>query len=107
MKEHTPRTVTSHHHGPQPDTAQQPDPRPGHYYVTARDGERYWLLTGPYASHRAALDDVVRVTYIALDAPGGHTLAFASFGTARVSPDLIGTPQRGRLNELAGVVPQP
>lgn len=40
---------------------QQPDPRPGHYYVSAVDADRFWLVSGPYARHADALDAVSEV----------------------------------------------
>lgn len=46
---------------PPPPEGQQPDPRPGHYYVSAVDADRFWLVSGPYARHADALDAVSEV----------------------------------------------
>lgn len=41
---------------------QQPDPEPGDYYVSARDGDKFWLLSGPYVDdHAGALAMVAKV----------------------------------------------
>ena len=34
---------------------QEPDPQPGHYYVTAQDGDRSWHVCGPWPTHAEAL----------------------------------------------------
>lgn len=39
-------------------STQQPDTRPGHYYVSVVSGDRYGLLAGPFDTHQSALDRV-------------------------------------------------
>jgi hypothetical protein len=49
------------------------------YYVSAVDAGNYWLLSGPYDSHAAAIADVDDVQEIAIkNNPFAH---FYSFGT--------------------------
>lgn len=36
-------------------SSQQPDPRPGRYYVAAIDGDRRYFLAGPWLEHALAL----------------------------------------------------
>lgn len=70
-----------------------PDDRPGPYYVSAIDGTQVHLIAGPYATHRAALDDVQRACHIASDANGRAW--FMSWGTVRIE----GCTRVGVLNE--------
>ena len=58
-----------------------PDPRPGRYYVTIRDGERWAFLAGPYRWHSEALANVGRINNLAQEANPAQA-AFASFGTS-------------------------
>lgn len=63
-----------------------PDLRPGPYYVSAIDGGKVALVSGPYASHAAALADVDRCNLLACAAdPRSH---FAAFGTCRFKDGL-------------------
>lgn len=81
--------------------ASQVDHRPGAYYVTARDGGRCWLLSGPYIDdHGAALADVDDVRRVAQDS--NPRAWFYSYGTSR----LDDAPQLGNLQK-AGVWPIP
>jgi hypothetical protein len=77
---------------------QQPDPRPGNYYVSMVDGPRFALLAGPFAQHAVALDQVEPAKTIAqkLD-PWAD---FYAFGTVRMADDYT-TP--GKLNERLGL----
>jgi hypothetical protein len=61
---------------------QQPDTQPGPYYVSAIDGSKWALVSGPYETHQEALDlvDKARRIAVSLD-PRAH---FAGFGTARI-----------------------
>lgn len=64
-------------------TAQIPDTKPGNYYVTVRDGDRYDFLAGPFRDdHQAALDlvDRCRESTESFDT-WAH---FYAFGTARI-----------------------
>ena len=75
-------------------TAQIPDTKPGNYYVTVRNGDRYDFLAGPFRDdHQAALDLVDRCREITegLDA-WAH---FYAFGTARID---YGYSEPGKLN---------
>lgn len=62
-----------------------PDARPGHYYVTARDGKRIAWLLGPYADHAEAIEHVERGT--ALLAERDRWAWAYEIGTARVDLD--------------------
>lgn len=80
---------------------QEPDPRPGNYYVSVVDGKRRALLAGPWPSHAEALARVDEVTRIAckLDPRGCWYL----FGTCRL-PDDDSIPIRaGSLNAQLGL----
>jgi hypothetical protein len=82
--------------------SQEPDPRPGNYYVTAIDGDRWVPLLGPFVNdHRGALDavEVVRNKACSLD-PRAWWYAF---GTARWEKS-----DPGRLNDvLANALSKP
>lgn len=75
----------------------QPDGRPGRYYVSVRDGSRWALLYGPFGRHADALAavDAARAVALAVD-PRAH---FFSFGTARAAEEWIDSPP-GILNAL-------
>lgn len=65
-------------------TAQVPDTKPGDYFVSAIDGERLALVSGPYPTHQAALDDVEVCRAKAEETdPRAH---FYAFGTVRTKP---------------------
>lgn len=76
-------------------------PMPGKYFVTASDdgGKRFWLMAGPYLSHRAALDHVND----ALNISHKHDPRawFMSWGTVRMPDEYleIGKLQRVGLME--------
>ena len=82
-----------------PHDESNPDPRAGHYYVSAVDGPRYWLLAGPFASHSEALAMVDTATSLAHEHDAAGRLSFAGFGTCR-REDHGGF---GRLNALLGL----
>lgn len=66
--------------------SQQPDLRPGFYYVSAIDGTRSARVRGPYPTHAEALamvDESSRVL-TTID-PRAH---FYAFGTCRSEADL-------------------
>jgi hypothetical protein len=66
---------------------QQPDLRPGNYYVSVIDGERRALLAGPWPTHQRALDHVPRVRAKAYEIDArSHWYAF---GTARTEPEDV------------------
>ena len=67
----------------------EPDPQPGNYYVTARDGGRNWFLLGPLAHHEVALRMVARVKELAHEADGYSV--FYSYGTARCADTKPGS----------------
>ena len=93
MKE-APRIDAYRHVSFQP-AAQEPDPRPGHYYVSCLADSKYGLLLGPFSTHKEALDHVVRVQMKAevLD----PRAVWWSFGTARTADDH---PKPGLLNRF-------
>jgi len=112
-----PRTVSSYSHpgpvaadrdGYDPD-AQQPDPRPGWYYVTAYDaerrpGNRYAFLAGPYRCHAHALRDLRAASDMAI--ARDPWLAFAAFGTSGIHDPAPGQPLPvGVLNQALDIDP--
>lgn len=73
---------------------QEPDTRPGPYYVTAVDAGRVYTMAGPYATHAAALADVDRAREVAYAHDGRAW--FMAWGTARME----GSDRVGTLNRL-------
>lgn len=67
---------------------QQPDTKPGYYYVSViRDNGDTRLLAGPYPNnHAAALADVERAKHIAQDID--QKAVWYAFGTCRSDDDL-------------------
>ena len=76
--------------------AQEPDDRPGNYYVSMVDGARFALLLGPFPNdHRGALS---RVDLVRQRAPEVDPRAtFYGFGTCWLPADYT---KPGRLNGL-------
>jgi hypothetical protein len=67
--------------------SQQPDSKPGNYYVSVADAGRIGLLLGPFQNDHAgalAMVDQARVKAEQLD----PRAAFYSFGTVRVDLDV-------------------
>jgi hypothetical protein len=64
----------------------QPDTQPGPYYVSAIDGPKSALVSGPYADHATALALVDRARDIASD--NDPRAWFAAFGTVRMKPEV-------------------
>ena len=60
-------------------TDQQPDPRPGAYYVSVVDGPRHQILAGPFGTHAETLARVEECRRLAneLD-PRAHWYAFGA-----------------------------
>lgn len=56
MPKITPKMSFIEEHGPD-----NPDLRPGHYYVSVLDGSRYALALGPFETHAEALAEVKAV----------------------------------------------
>jgi hypothetical protein len=79
------------------------DDRPGHYYVSVVDGDRYGLVSGPYHRHEAALRDVDRVRAVAMEVARDDAV-WAAWGTARLP--LEAEAPLGRLQK-AGIEPVP
>jgi hypothetical protein len=79
------------------DAEETPNPEPGAYYVSVRDGERYGLLAGPFVWHRDALAWVARVRRLAHEVD--RAAVWYGFGTARAH-----TPRGpGLLNDRLGI----
>ena len=112
-----PKTVSSYTHpgpitadrdGYDPD-AQQPDPRPGFYYVTAFDsarpaGRQYAFLAGPYREHAHALRDLRAASDLAI--ARDPWLAFAAFGTSGIHDPRPGSAVPvGALNAALDIDP--
>jgi len=78
-----------------------PDPRPGAYYVSVRDGVRYALLLGPFTTHAEALARVDEVASYAFTIDPKNY--FYAYGTCRL-PDDDSVPIRaGKFNDVFGV----
>lgn len=78
---------------------QQPDTRPGFYYVSVIDGPKRALAFGPFVNdHGRALADVDRVRALAEERD--PRAAFYAFGTCRsetdLGPGVLGTPALSR-----------
>lgn len=58
---------------------------PGKYFVTAVDGDRFFLMAGPYQTHQAAEADRDRALKIADDIDGRAW--FMLWGVARMPDD--------------------
>lgn len=78
---------------------QQPDTQPGHYYVTASMGDKYFPMAGPFVDdHAAALAAVRDVMTAACEIDGrGH---FMNWGTVRCDYDYS---EPGPLNFVVGL----
>ncbi len=82
---------------------QEPDPRPGAYYVSVIDAGRTALLSGPYPTHAAALAAVDKVRELANIVD--HRSVFYAFGTVRWKDDA-GEPETG-LFQRRGLLAAP
>ncbi len=75
---------------------QEPDTKPGSYYVSVRDNGCFGLLLGPFPNdHQAALDHVAQGRQLAEEVD--PRAAFFSFGTCRMPEDYT---KPGHLNDL-------
>lgn len=84
---------------PAPPSQQAPDPAPGNYYVSVRDGNRLGLLAGPFVNdHASALAMVDQVRKVAQDVD--PRAVFYAFGTVRMAGTYM-TP--GKLHDLLGL----
>lgn len=68
-------------------------PDTGSYYVSCVDGNSWWVMAGPYDTHKAALADVNRVCGITTNHHGRAW--FFSWGTVH----LEGHTEPGNLNK--------
>jgi hypothetical protein len=68
---------------------------PGFYYVTCIDGDKWWKMAGPYATHAEALADQKRVRRIADDIDPRSV--WKSWGTAKMKD---GYSEPGTMNRL-------
>ena len=94
------KQIDSYRHR-QEGTDQQPDDKPGDYFVSAIDGDRRALVSGPYINdHAAALADVAECR--ALTEQVDRKTVFAAFGTCRLPLESgrIGFLQRYKIKEL-------
>lgn len=82
--------------------SQQPDTKPGMYYVSVMDGARTGRLLGPFENDHAgalAMVDKVRDKAQELD----PRAAFYAFGTIRLSGDDSVPIRAGLLNKYFGL----
>jgi hypothetical protein len=63
--------------------ATEVDDRPGFYYVSIVDGDKFALLSGPYTTHHEALG-MVQAAKDAAYRMNSTQCAFAGFGTCRL-----------------------
>lgn len=94
------KQVDSYRHR-QEESEQQPDDEPGDYFVSAIDGNRHALVSGPYVNdHAAALADIDECRRLVehVDAKA----VFYAFGTCRLPPECgrVGFLQRHKMKEL-------
>lgn len=83
-------------------TAQQPDTKPGAYFVSVVDGPRVGLIAGPFVDdHAAALAMVDKARSVAEDAD--RRAVFYAFGTVRLDHDHPRAQRPGTLNHLLGL----
>jgi len=82
---------------------QEPDTQPGSYYVSAADGDRIWLMLGPFENdHKAALEAVKAVKdYCVKREPYSY---FYAWGTCRLP---AGSEKQGHANNcLLNLLPR-
>jgi hypothetical protein len=80
--------------------AQQADPRPGHYYVSAVDGGTHWFpMVGPFITHQEALDLVDDVRRYAHEV--SYRSVWYSFGTYHINPNEIPPTGKIMLSDIA------
>lgn len=77
--------------------ADNPDPRPGPYYVSAVYGNRYALALGPFDTHAEALRLVRPVRELVAE-HGGPREQFAGFGTCRLTLEPEDDAPAGAIN---------
>lgn len=77
--------------------SQEVDPRPGNYYVSAIDGQRSYLVAGPWPSHAQALDKVREVMDFAIENDRSGRAHFMSWGTTRSEMDDVRKTPLGRF----------
>jgi hypothetical protein len=65
------------------------------YFVSAMDGNRFWLMAGPFPSHPEALEMVNVVNAMACDLD--PRACFFAWGTVAMKSDCV---KSGRMNEL-------
>mgnify|MGYP001579527873 CR=1 FL=1 len=87
--------------------SKNPDTRPGPYYVSVIDGDRYMLLLGPFDTHSEALAAVEPVRKYVMKAYASDLkVIWYAFGTVRIEPDDTKPAYPGKLNgELADLLP--
>jgi len=80
---------------------QLPDDQPGNYFVSAIDGERRALVSGPYVNDHAAALSAVNECQQLLETVDARSV-FYSFGTCRLpsQSDAIGFLQRHELHTI-------
>ena len=87
--------ISSYHH-PSSNGIQEPDTKPGDYFVSMTNNGGYSLLLGPFPhNHTAALELVSQARSVAEDID--PRAAFLSFGTCRLE---IESGRFGKLNEM-------
>jgi len=94
------KEIASYRHRP-PVSEQQPDNKQGDYFVSAIDGERRTLVSGPYVNnHAAALAEVGECRRLVEEVD--RKAVFYAFGTCRLPLESgrIGFLQRHKMKEL-------
>lgn len=92
------KQVTSYTHPPL--TAQDPDTKPGDYYVSVLDSGRYALALGPFRDdHAGALERVAEVRVYCQEQTA--KAAWWAFGTCRL--DSADDNPHGKLNDALEV----
>ena len=81
---------------------QEPDPRPGHYYVSVINGTQWRLLYGPFENHPDAIAAVKPTRQLAETVD--RWAYFYAFGTVRLEPNET-PPPAGIINHLLPPIP--
>lgn len=83
-------------------STQQPDTKPGAYFVTATDGRTFWPMAGPFLDNHAAALALVEDARMAAYDVDSRALWMA-FGTTRLEHDHPRARQPGPLNAALGL----
>lgn len=81
---------------------QEPDTKPGHYFVSCIDGRRVALLAGPFVNDHARALSMVEPARTAAELADPRAIWYA-FGTVRLDADHPRADRPGVLNAALGI----